>query len=137
METKLYEFEKDKRLYFSFYNFNRIFDIKQLKRYDSYAENEIKNCENLIEAIKQYRKDLTTYSQNLLQKEYHLILKLIRKRKYFDNKIFYYITISKVYDTGEALVSSEKYTGKERHIAFKRFEELKKLHPGIAFEKNI
>ncbi len=126
------------RLYGYLYPFKNITDIDRLKDYDEYSTRFIAEAEAAIEKMKVYRKALFIHTQYLSQAPYTLELKLLRERRYHDNKVYYFVTLQKVFDgIGKRDVISESYHGTERSTAIKRFEELKKQYPGVEAIKDI
>ena len=60
------------------------------------------------------------------------------ERYYNYGSITYYIRYFTEYEDGtKAETATESFPGKERHAAIKRFEELKKVRPGIEYIKDI
>ncbi len=126
------------RLYGYLYPFKNITDIDRLKDYDEYSTRFIAEAEAAIEKMKVYRKALFNHTQYLSQAPYTLELKLLRERRYHDNKVYYFVTLQKVFDgIGKRDVISETYYGTERSTAIKRFEELKTQYPGVEAIKDI
>lgn len=64
--------------------------------------------------------------------------RVLRVKRWKSDNVSYYVTICREYEDGtHAEELREGYSGKERHIALKRFAELQKQHPGIESEKHI
>ena len=124
-----------------------------LYKYSSYIKN-VKSIEDKLKRImeckkyvEEFQNELNNYIESLYNRlqdfytsNYKLILLFKREKNYYDNKIYYYIAIQKIYDLDNADVVyllNEKYAGSERHLAFKRIEKLKNQYPGIEFITNI
>ena len=69
--------------------------------------------------------------------DYTRVLQLNRDRSYYSNHAFYYVKIiRRLADGGEQNELCEKYEGKKRNEAFKRFAELQKQNPNIITEQD-
>ena len=107
---------------------------------DKRATEKITELLETAELLKKYRQTLFERAQIITAANYRLKLTLTRNIKRYDNKKYYQIEITKVFDRKDIApkaILSERYAGTERHKAIKRFEELRKLHPGIEAEKDI
>lgn len=90
--------------------------------------------------MKEYRRSLYERAQELYTASYSMKLQLLRTVDYYNNRKIYTVKILQIPDARNARaveLLSETYTGKERHIAIKRFEELKKVHANIEIEIDI
>lgn len=110
-----------------------------IKRMDETAERVIRECQETIAHLVDYRRALAERYAMLETAPYTLRLEIERRREgYTAPKVFYYVRILKVYADGTTVPElAETYKGTERCIALARFEELKKQRPGIEAVKNI
>lgn len=130
--------EEEIKIYGYLSPFGNVTDINRLKSYDEYSARFIANTEAAIQRVKEYRKELFNHTQYLASAPYTLELKLLRERRFRNSNVYYYITLSKVYDgIGNHDIISESYNGTKRSTAVKRFEELKKQYPGAEAIKDI
>ena len=119
---------------------HHIKELSQVKYYDGRAVEDIERFKDLISLLEQYRTDLYKRAQQFLASDYKMRLSLVREIQTWTNKKTYHIEICKIYDVQNAkpeTLISETFAGPERHKAFARFEELKKLYPNIETIKNI
>lgn len=133
---KLYEINHRQASYAEFYEFKNDVDLKRLAQLDEYAQKDIQDCLDIIEAVKEYRQDLAAYVQNLLQIQPTLELRLIREA-HWQGKKFYNVGIYEIYPNGEKQTIFQRFKGTERKQAFELFEQLQKQYPGIKTVKDI
>lgn len=117
-----------------------ITSLKDLAYYSGRAAQAIAEAQELIKTMQEYQQALYARSQEIYSANYKLFLFLERKRNYYDNTKSYIITICKRFDghnVADEEILREKYPGKERHKALKRFEELKKQYPNIENDMDI
>jgi hypothetical protein len=117
----------------------KIDSLDKLKYYERKAIEYIKELESTIVTINEYRNALAKRSRDFFTANYNLLLSLKREKNYSDSKVFYRITIEKVFDNNSIhpeTIHEKKYSGTERHKAFKEFEALQKQYPNIRTEKN-
>lgn len=108
----------------------------------AYRDKEI---ERTLAELRQYIADLTEYRQALAARyaeletiTYSYQLRLERVPYSTNHLTTYYVRLVKRLADGSELDElREAYEGKNRHKAFKRFEELKKARPGIEAVKDI
>lgn len=113
--------------------------IKDVQYYYNRAAEYISDADKLIETMKEYQLALSARYQEICATNYKLFL-LCKRNICYDNTKTYTITISKVFEdksVSDEVILSEKYEGRERHKALKRFEELKKEYPSIENELDI
>lgn len=110
---------------------------KDISWRDKRIEEEITRLESVLEALRDYRKDLAKRYGELETMPYTRLLKLER-HPHWKGHIEYIITITRTYqdktETGELY---EAFPGKERKKAFARYQELLKQYPGIRSEMDI
>ena len=107
---------------------------KSLEHYADNARRAIKEAEEFIEFLKQYQKDLCARYQEIVSTNYTLFLLLKRHVNLYTNVKTYEITISQRYTDNnikDVEILREKFEGRDRHKALKRFEALKKEYPNI------
>lgn len=104
---------------------------------DKHTAEEINRLETVLEALKDYRKDLAARYGELETMPYTRLLKLER-HPHWKGHIEYIITITRKFsDKTEIDELREVYPGKERKKAFDRTAQLLKQYPGIPYEKDI
>jgi len=129
----------DIRIYIHLYEYENEARENELKRYDAWAARDIKQLEETIQKLKDYRKQLYEHTQKLQELDSRLQLKIKRERRY-NGKVYYYVTIKRIYPANEKMyndIINEHYEGTDRHAAIKRYEQLKKQYPGIEAVKDI
>lgn len=98
---------------------------------DKQAAITIEACRATIERLQDYRKALAERYSQLETMAYSDCLELERYPGY--NGITYYVRIIRTYSDKTTIETlTERFDGKERHKAIKRFNQLKKERPGIA-----
>ena len=104
---------------------------------DKHTAEEITRLENILEALRDYRKDLAKRYGELETMPYTRLLKLER-HPHWKGHIEYIITITRTYPDKTVIDElREVFPGKERKNAFDRTAELLKQYPGIPYEKDI
>lgn len=129
----------DITIYIHLYEYENEARENELKRYDAWAARDIKQLEETIQKLKDYRKQLYEHTQKLQELDSRLQLKIKRERRY-NGKVYYYVTIKRIYPANEKMyndIINEHYEGTDRHAAIKRYEQLKKQYPGIEAVKDI
>lgn len=103
---------------------------------DRNASSTIEACKATIERLQDYRKALAERYSQLETMAYSDRLELERYPGY--NGITYYVRIIRTYSDKTSIETlTERFDGKERHKAIKRFNQLKKERPGIESVMNI
>lgn len=109
----------------------------RIKHQDETAARIIADCKRLVSQLIEYRQDLAARYSALATMPSRESIELQRYRGYHGG-VTYYIRFWTQYDDGTRVkTATETYSGKERHKAIARFEELKKQRPGIEAEKRI
>lgn len=104
---------------------------------DKHTAEEINRLESVLEALRDYRKDLAARYGELETMPYTRLLKLER-HPHWKGHIEYIVTITRTYPDKTVIDElREVYPGKERKKAFERTAELLKQYPGIPYEKDI
>ena len=104
---------------------------------DKNTVGNIASLESIIEALRDYRKDLAKRYGELETMPYTRLLKLER-HPHWKGHIEYIVTITRKYDDNTIVDElREVYPGKERKKAFDRTAELLKQNPGIPYERDI
>lgn len=112
-------------------------DAESIKLYDRSAAEAIAEARRMIEDLTEYRQALAARYAALEVMPYKRVLQ-IERENYSYSGIKYRVRIIRQFEDGsERKEFEEIYPGKERHIALKRFEELRKQNPGIEAEKDI
>lgn len=133
--------EMNETRHYYFTRADHIKSIDHVRSEDKKAVNTINDLLEFAELLKEYRKTLYDRAQEFLTAGYDMQLKITRNIDCWNgNKKFYVIEVLKIFALKNAdpvHVLQETYEGKERHIALKRFEQLKKQYPNIETIKNI
>lgn len=119
---------------------NRLGSMKTVLDADKRAAEKINELLEMAELLKEYRQSLFERSQLIAGANYRLRLTLRREIHSYESRKFYRVELAKIFDRQDIepeTVLSERYAGTERHKAIKRFEDLRKSHPGIDVEKDI
>ena len=142
-----FEYNTDKDGIKNFYGFryyiqrpDKIKYLDKVQNADRAAAEEIEHLKNLIELLSVYRVELFNRFQEITAVNFHLRVSIERQRQYYENKVFYYINVEKIPDRADVApvaISFEKFNGKERHNALKRFDELCKQYPHAEQIKKI
>lgn len=142
-----FEYNTDKDGIKNFYGFryyiqrpDKIKSLEKIQNADRAAIEEIEHLKNLIELLSVYRAELFNRFQEINTANFHLRVMIDRQRQYYENKVFYYITVDKIPDRADVApvpILCEKFNGKERHNALKRFNELCKQYPHAEQIKKI
>ena len=104
---------------------------------DKHIAEDITRLESVLEALRDYRKDLAARYGELETMPYTRLLKLER-HPHWKGHIEYIVTITRTYPDKTVIDElREVYPGKERKKAFERTAELLKQYPGIPYEKDI
>ena len=132
--------EMNEKIYFYFRRADKIETFDRVQQADKDAEEKITSLCVWIELLKEYRKTLYARAQELCAADYSMKLTLRRRVDLYSAKKYYEVKVLKILSAPNARpieILSEDYSGKERHKAIKRFEELKKQYPNIETEKDI
>lgn len=119
---------------------DKIKSLSEVQEYDKKAVSEIEYLKSKIELLSIYRAELYNRFQEINSANYHLRITLERQRRYYQNKVFYYVTVHNVPDRADVAtveVLTETYEGKQRYNAIKRFDELCKQYPHAETVKKI
>lgn len=119
---------------------DKIKSLSEVQEYDKKAASEIEYLKAKIALMSIYRAELFNRFQEINAANFHLRITIQRQRRYYENKVFYYITMENIPDRADVApreVLSECYNGKERHTALKRFDELCKQYPHAETIKKI
>ena len=104
---------------------------------DKHIAEDITRLESVLEALRDYRKDLAARYGALETMAYTRVLKLER-HPHWKGNIEYIVTITRQYsDKTDVRELREVYPGKERKKAFDRYNALLKQYPGIHNEMDI
>ena len=92
---------------------------------------------HLITQLREYRQDLAKRYNDLATMPSKQSIELQRYKAYQGNVEFYIRHFTTYADGTKCETETEKFSGKDRHKALKRFAELQKQHPGIEAKSNI
>ena len=109
-------------------------DLDRAIYWGSSAADHIKQCEAMIDQLKQYQQMIYERVQEIETAPYHHRVTLLRENRCYQKRVFYYMIVEKVFDTpGIKPVEIQRtpYSGPERRDALKAFEAYKKSHPGV------
>lgn len=114
--------------------------VSDCKYWGSYASRYIAEAQETIRQMQEYHAQLYARVQLLSVAPWHYELKLTRRRSYTENRVYYDLTLTKVFE--DATIKPEEiqrttYPGAERHTAFAAYEAERKAHPGIIAVKDI
>ena len=111
--------------------------FEDVRRQDDRAARLISECEHLITQLREYRQDLAKRYNDLATMPSTKSIELQRYKSYYGNVEFYIRHWTTYSDGTKTETETEKFSGKERHLAIKRFKELQKQFPGIEVKSNI
>lgn len=106
----------------------------------NYARQKIAEFETLIETLRSYDLLLYERAQTIATAPYHMEIRLTREKRYYQNKVFYYLKLYKVFEDENIKpeqIESTTYPGTERRKAIADFEAYKKSHAGIVAVMDI
>lgn len=104
---------------------------------DKRIAEEITQLEDILEALRDYRKALAARYGELETMPYTRLLKL-KRHPHWKGHIEYIVTITRTYPDKTVIDElREVYPGKDRKKAFERTAQLLKQYPGIPYEKDI
>lgn len=121
-------------------NPDKLHTMKDLTYHGSQAARYAAEFKALIETMEAYQSLIYDRVQALTTAQYHTEIHLTRQNQYWNHKIFYYLTVKKVYDTPgiePETIECTTYPGTERRQALKDFAAYQKSHPGIIAVKDI
>lgn len=120
------------------YKFKHIYNMKTLKDYCDYAENDIKRAEEHIRKIREYQRALYEHVQEVVNTEVKPVVRMHRSEDYNTKKKQYSVCIEMVpqvekeYINGDRVYAEYKeqknFIGTERREAIKYAEELSKQY---------
>ena len=108
-----------------------------MRRQDDKAARLIEECEDMITQLREYRQDLAKRYNDLATMPSKESIELQRYKSYHGNVEFYIRHWTTYSDGTKTETKTERFSGKERHKAIKRFAELQKQFPGIEAKSNI
>ena len=112
-------------------------NFDDVRRQDDKADRLISECEHLITQLREYRQDLAKRYNDLATMPSKESIELQRYKSYHGNVEFYIRHWTTYSDGTKTETKTERFSGKERHKAIKRFAELQKQFPGIEAKSNI
>ena len=116
---------------------DRLDTFDRIRYQDDRAARLIADCKRLVSQLIEYRQDLAARYNELATMPSRESIELQRQRGY-SGGVTYYIRFWAQYEDGTRVeTATETFSGKDRHKAIARFEELKKQRPGIEAVKDI
>lgn len=118
---------------------DKIQSSTEAKNADKHAVSEIEYLQNLIEILTEYRAELFNRFQEINSANFRLRISLERIPRYYQN-IHYIVKVERVPDRADVEkenVLSERYDGKDRQKAIKRYEYLCNKNPNAEMIKDI
>ena len=116
---------------------DRLDTFDRIRYQDDRAARLIADCKRLVSQLIEYRQDLAARYNELATMPSRESIELQRQRGY-SGGVTYYIRFWTQYEDGTRVeTATETFSGKDRHKAIARFEELKKQRPGIEAVKDI
>lgn len=109
----------------------------RIKNADDSAAYTIRECQQLIENLTQYRQELARRYGALETMSYKETLLLKRDRHYKGSVYFIIWNIKEFEDGTKQETRLKNYSGKERAQAIKDFEAMVKARPGVIAVKDI
>lgn len=133
-----YRNEEDLRVYAHIVKPSTISDMKRLLLYDGYTKRSIEEAKQLIATLEKYREDLCSQAIAICTADYTRKIKFVRVPSYGSGSCvrFELSIVRTLSGIGDATELLETFSGVERRKAFKQFEVLKKLNPGIKVEQD-
>lgn len=113
----------------------RSFD--EVQRQDDRASRLIADCEHMITQLREYRQDLAKRYNDLATMPSKQSIEFQRYKSYRGNVTFFIRHFTTYADGTKCETETEEFSGKDRHIALKRFAGLQKQYPGIEVKSNI
>ncbi|GKX27858.1 hypothetical protein SH1V18_03380 [Vallitalea longa] len=120
-----------------FYSFSNTYDVKKLMENYNVAQRNKEYAQNLIKNIEQYQMDLYNRCQEIQQTIFEKIIYFERYTYWYDNKVNFDLLIisnpvgkdikNKYYKT----IEKYKFSGRERHLAIRKYKELCNLYPNM------
>lgn len=118
----------------------KIKTLGEIEEYEKKAVSEIEYLKIKIELMHLYRAELFNRYQEIRSANFHTQIIIERQRRYYENKVYYYVTVKNIpdrNDVGEKILRSDVFEGKQRHEALKFFEQLQKIYPRAETIKKI
>lgn len=118
---------------------NTLNTMDRLTYQGAQAARYAEELREMIQTMESYQSLIYDRVQALTTAPYHTEIHL-RREKWYQSKVKYYLDVKKVYDTLEIepeTIKRNVYPGNGRSQAIKDFEAYKKSHPGIIAVKDI
>ena len=118
----------------------KIKTLGEIEEYEKKAVSEIEYLKSKIELMHLYRAELFNRYQEIRSANFHTQIMIERQRRYYENKVYYYVTVKNIpdrNDVAEIILRSNVFEGKKRHEALKFFEQIRKLYPRAEIVKKI
>lgn len=118
---------------------NAIDELDRIRRADENAQRDIEQMQEKIRKLSAYRVSLAERYNFLSTAPTVPVVRLIRRKDSYNNKVFYYLkTFNRnLLDGHEVQTGCTTYPGTDRLKAIDDFNQYVKSHPGIEAEKQI
>ena len=116
-----------------------IHDLDHIKREDENAQRDIERMQEKILQLSAYRVSLAERYNFLSTAPTAPVVRLIRRKDSYSNKVFYYLKTfdRNLIDGHEVQTGCAKYTGTDRRKAIDDFNKYIKSHPVLEAEMQI
>lgn len=114
-------------------------ELDRIKRADENVQRDIERMQEKIRQLSAYRVSLAERYNFLATAPTDPVVRLIRHKDSYSNKVFYYIKTfdRNLIDGHEVQTGCAEYTGTDRRKAIDDFNKYIKSHPGIEAEMQI
>ena len=130
--------EAETRIFIYWNNPRKLDTADRIASNDKDAAQHIEELKAIIADLQEYRQALATRYGQLETMPYKRELLIERHPAWGSHGTSYDLNITRTMEDGTKQDElREYYTGKDRSVALKRFEELKKQNPGIKATKDI
>lgn len=114
--------------------------IEDCKLQGDRVATAIRQCESMIERLRDYQLSLCDRAREIACAPYHIEIEFRRERSYSDNRVRYIAEIFRVYDVqgiSRQSIRREIWPGKERHKAMNAFNEIERAYPGAPITRKL
>ena len=109
-----------------------LYNLERIQTHEEHAARDIAELEALVDALKEYRRDLARRYAELALLPYTFRLYLERQKSWQTKKVTYTVRIARVYQDGaEVDERREVFAGTDRKQAFALFNAIRQQRPGI------
>lgn len=131
--------EAEFRIFGYYTKADSIDELDRIKRADENVVQDIERLQKKIRQLSAYRVSLAERYNFLATAPTVPVVRLIRRKDSYSNKVFYYLKTfdRNLIDGHEVQTGCTTYPGTDRRKAIEDFNQYVKAHPGIESEKNI